>query len=371
MATPYNSSFVQYDGQFFNQTLLNEFNYTIYSNGTLSNASNCFLLFDTYMPVLIENGTVYNGTSCYSPIDPIRARAILGIVFGVLFGTIIVLGITSLRKHGLSYLPVEKKFKLVSRRWQWYWLVTSAACGLISGLMAIDVDRDYLQSTALILQSIFYYVTLPATLAAVWEMTRHWGSFLERQMVDEDAFIFSQEDTRSKIEFYMPLVFYLFAFLNFFLSILRSWTPISKGSSSSATDPRFRVSAIFAVIAYFIIIASTLSSMHYYRPLSRSVPWKITLSLIFIFIRVVYNVACAWEYTISPLSNTTSPAYIYALGYLPIILVMFTMILAAWREPNEDLKIKQLRREREFNITMEMNKAAELKKASDVPKAAV
>lgn len=39
------------------------------------------------------------------------------------------------------------------------------------------------------------------------------GSFLERQHVDADAFCFPQDDKRSKIEFYIPLVFYLFGFL--------------------------------------------------------------------------------------------------------------------------------------------------------------
>jgi hypothetical protein len=39
---------------------------------------------------------------------------------------------------------------------------------------------------------------------------------MERQLVDEDAFMFSQEDRRSKIEFYIPLVFYLFGFLVLF-----------------------------------------------------------------------------------------------------------------------------------------------------------
>lgn len=101
--------------------------------------------------------------------------------------------------------------------------------------MAIDVDRNYIQSTALILQCIFYYVMMPTMLAGIWEMTRHWyglflffksfqpniwvtyhiyrGSFLERQMVDEDTFAFKQDDKRAKIEFYVPLAFYLFAFL--------------------------------------------------------------------------------------------------------------------------------------------------------------
>lgn len=39
------------------------------------------------------------------------------------------------------------------------------------------------------------------------------GSFLERQLVDEDTFAFKQDDKRAKIEFYVPLVVYLFAFL--------------------------------------------------------------------------------------------------------------------------------------------------------------
>lgn len=117
---------------------------------------------------------MFNGTNCDAPINPIATRAILGIVSSVLFAIGIMLGLTLLRKHGATHLPVEKRFRLVSRRWQWYWLICTAVCGMISGFMAIDVDRNYLQSTALIMQSIFFYVMLPAMLASVWEMTRHW-----------------------------------------------------------------------------------------------------------------------------------------------------------------------------------------------------
>jgi len=79
--------------------------------------------------------------------------------------------------------------------------------------MAIDVDRDHLPGAAIILQSVFYYGSLPTMLAAVWEMTRHWGSFEERKILDGDPFALKQDDRRSKIEFYIPLVFYLFGFL--------------------------------------------------------------------------------------------------------------------------------------------------------------
>lgn len=174
---------------------------------------------------------MFNGTSCDAPINPIGTRAVLGIICSAFFTIAIILGLTCLRKHGATHLPMEKRFRLVSRRWQWYWLVTTGFCGLVSGVMAIDVDRNYIQSTALILQCIFYYVTMPVMLAGIWEMTRHWyglflfsdnlwvtyhisrGSFLERQMIDEDAFAFKQDDKRAKIEFYVPLAFYLFAFL--------------------------------------------------------------------------------------------------------------------------------------------------------------
>lgn len=226
MADPFiplriNSTHVSYDGHTtFNESLLNEFNYTIYSNGTLSNDDRCFLAFDAYKPVLLSNGTVLNGTKCDSPIDPIETRGALGIVSAALCAVLVVTCLVCLRKHGLSHLPVGKQFRLVSRRWPWYWAVFTAAVGCISGFMAIDVDRDYLPGTAIILQSVFYYSMIPTCLAAVWEMTRHWGNFEERKIVDDDPYLLKIDDRRSKIEFYIPLVFYLFVFLVSFHSYI-------------------------------------------------------------------------------------------------------------------------------------------------------
>jgi len=273
----------------------------------------------------------------------------------------VIFALSSLTKHGRNYLPQERRFRLVSRRWAWYWLIVAAACGVVSGFTGIDVDRDYLQGTALILQNAFYYVTLPAMLGSVWEMTRHWGSLCERILVDEDPWRFPDEDRRSKIEFYLPLVFYLFAFLTFFLSVLRSWTPIPHYSWSpvhtfsknAATDPRFKASAFFGFLAWSIIVASMATSLRYY-PTARPVPWKVSLCLIIIFVRVVYNIAVAFEYNIGPLKFDSPEAYIYALGYLPVLLCMLIMAVAAWREMNDDLLIKKLRREREIKTDFEL-----------------
>lgn len=150
------------------------YNYTLYSNGTLSNGTNCWLSFNEYKPQVLLNGTVLNGTSCYSPINGIGRRGGIGIAFGALFATTIVFTLMNLRKHGKRYLPHEKRWKVIGRRWQWYWMLFIAVCGTISAVTGIDVDRDYLQSTAIILQSFFYHLMFPALLACVWEGVRHW-----------------------------------------------------------------------------------------------------------------------------------------------------------------------------------------------------
>ncbi|CCX15942.1 hypothetical protein FPQ18DRAFT_404557 [Pyronema domesticum] len=362
MASPYNETHVQFDGHYFNETLLKEFNYTIYGNGTLSNDTNCFLVFDVFNVFFLPNGTSINGTSCSIPIHNIATRGGLGIAFGAIFAILIILATTCLAKHGAVHLPLSKSFRPVSRRWPWYWLLVAGTCGCISGMVAIDIDRDYLQGTALILQNIFYYVLLPATLASVWEMTRHWGSLCERILLDEDPWRFPHEGPRDKAEFYLPLVFYLFGFMTFFLSVLRTWTMVSKGTWSpdvsaaiaASTDGRFKASSIMAFIAWCVIWGSVFTSVKYYQPVSRHVPWKIPISMTFLLIRIIYNIGVAWEYDIGPLRPTAPVAYIYALGYAPIALAMLTMVIWGRMEPNDDIRIKDLRRERERATDFEL-----------------
>lgn len=305
---------------------------------------------------MLENGTIINGTKCDSPVDNIETRGALGITFAVLFATFIMWGLVNLRKHGQSHLPVEKQFRLVSRRWPYYWLIFTAAVGCISGFMAIDVDRDRIPGTAIILQSVFYYVSLPMILAAVWEMTRHWGSFEERKVLDEDPFALQAEDRRSKFEFYLPLIFYLFGFLTFFMSVLRTWTPITKQhfptAHLTATDPRFRASSIFSVLALLTILFSSIITTHYYRV---SMPLKVPLSLIFLSIRIVYGLICTfglWE--INAMNIDANSGFVYGLGYAPMVLVLLIMCIGGWREENEDLIIIRKRRERDFRDEVEL-----------------
>jgi hypothetical protein len=161
-------------GLHYNLTALRYFNYTFYTNNTISNNSKCYLVSDKYKPIFLNNGTWINSTTCYVPIFGIRERGKLGIAFATLFTVCLLFTLVNLKKHGMQYLREDKRFRLVGRRWQWYWMVFVCACGLIGTISSVDVDRDFLQDMAIILQSFFFYLMYPGTLAAVWEAVRHW-----------------------------------------------------------------------------------------------------------------------------------------------------------------------------------------------------
>jgi hypothetical protein len=171
---PGNATDTVINGVHFNRTALDLWNYTIYSNGTISNASSCYLIFNQYQPIMYSNGSWVNGTSCYNPYYGIGTRGALSITFAALFALTIMFTLMNLRKHGRMFLKENKRFRIVGRRWQWYWMSFVAACGIISCITGVDVDRDYLQSIAIMLQSFFFTLMLPGTLAIVWEATRHW-----------------------------------------------------------------------------------------------------------------------------------------------------------------------------------------------------
>lgn len=162
------------NGVHFNLTALNEFKYALYSNNTISNNSKCYLIFDNFKPHMLDNGTWINATTCYIPYYGIGTRGAASIAFGAAFGMSLMFTLVNLRKHGRLHLREDKRFRVVGRRWQWYWMLFVAACGMISTLTGVDVDRYYLQQMPIVLQSFFFMLMLPGALAMVWEGTRHW-----------------------------------------------------------------------------------------------------------------------------------------------------------------------------------------------------
>ncbi|EEQ85720.1 hypothetical protein, variant [Blastomyces dermatitidis ER-3] len=350
----------------FNRTALEYFNYILYSNGTLSNGSNCWLSFGMYQPSMLSNGSFINATSCYFPVEGLEARGSAGIAFASMFAITIMFTLINLRKHGKRFLPLEKRWRVIGRRWQWYWMLFVAACGTISCFMGIDVDRNYLQGLALSLQSLFFYLLLPGLLAAVWEGVRHWGSWQERQICDRDTVAFSEASTREKQEFYLPLIFYLFGWLNFFMVIPRNWNSIPKQRSEdqtmsvakpSATDGRFKAGSILAAVCLVIICYSLGHSVYRYkeRPVNRSslitfyltsAPLKFIICIILTGLRVGFGVASTFSWDISPVKYDGNAGWLYGLGYAPALLVLVVLNIWGYIDPNEDKYLIEQRRER-------------------------
>lgn len=167
----------------FNLSTLQHWKYTLYSNSTLSNASACYLVFTPYTPAyLFPNGSFTNATSCYSPINPIGPRGSLSLVFGTFFSITLLFTLVNLGKHGRSHVSSSWTIPGRSRRLKgtlgrkapWYWMLFTATCGVVSSFTGVDVDRDYLQSTACVLEAFFYTLMLPGLLACAWEACREW-----------------------------------------------------------------------------------------------------------------------------------------------------------------------------------------------------
>ncbi|KAF2174772.1 hypothetical protein K469DRAFT_704375 [Zopfia rhizophila CBS 207.26] len=350
----------------FNLTALKKFNYTLYTNKTISNSSRCYLIFDNFRPSMLSNGSWVNATTCYIPYYRIHGRGIASIVLASLFCISIMFTLINLRKHGRLYLREDKRFRVVGRRWQWYWMLFVAACGMISTLTGVDVDRYYLQQMPIILQSFFFMLMVPGALAMVWEATRHWGSWQERQIVDRDPFVLPQDDKRAKTEFWLPLIFYLFAWLNFFMVIPRSWTPIQKQNTPeqkeniarpAATGPRGKVGAVLAVMAWFVICYSLYHSIKCYKPRTtgiwnkfnsfcRHCPAKLFVTILLLAVRLGYGIASAWFWDLSIFQDNVVIGWPFGLGYGPIFLILFVFEIAGFIEENEDKIIIQQRRDR-------------------------
>ena len=198
------------NGLAYNRTALRDWNYTYYEgNGTLSNASACYLVFGQYRPSFFANGTFSNATSCSSSINLIQTRGTLCLIFGSLFGVSILFSTINLRKHGRSYLPRENRWKAIGRRWQFYWMLFCRCmwhdlcirwCGCRSRLPAESSDE---------LAMLLLTLLMPGLNAALWESVRHWGSWQHRQIQDANPFAFRHGDLRSRVELYLPLLFYL------------------------------------------------------------------------------------------------------------------------------------------------------------------
>ncbi len=359
----------------FNLTTLEHWNYTLYDNGTLSNGSWCILTFEPYTPSLLHpNGSFINATWCYTPINPLGTRGKIGVGFAVGFGLLLVTTLMSLRKHGRLFLPAEKRFRPIGRRWQWYWGILTCITALISLFTAVDVDRYYMPEIPIVLTSFFWYLMQMCTMALVWEAVRHWGSWMERQFIDPDPFVLPQDGRRYLFEFFIPLVFYLFLWLNFFLLVPRNWGVIEKQRSieqtndvamPGATDSRFKAAAFMLFVAWLVTVVSLRHSIQHYLPRNRgllnraigiltSTPPRLLSLLLLSLGMIAYQALCAWEFQYSVLKVDGDRLAIFLGGYAPSLLILLVQAIYGWIAPNEDRELIRQRRIRGAEVDRDL-----------------
>lgn len=370
-----NSSDTVISGLHFNITTLEHWNYTLFSNGTLSNGTKCYLTFEPFAPALIfPNGTFINATKCWHPVHPIGARAGTGLGFAVVFGLSLVLTLVALNKHGKLHLPSEKRFHPIGRRWQWYWAIFTCATALISLFTNIDVDRYYLPEIPIVLTSFFWYLMQIGAVACTWEAVRHWGSWMERQFIDPDPFRLREEGRRYWVEFFLPLVAYLFMWLNFFIVVPRSWGRIEHqrypeqtltDAEPTATDSRFKSAPFFLFATWVLTVFSLWHSIRHYCPRNRGIinrttglfkfmPWRFMLIIPLCFIIPLFQAMVAWNFEWSPLNVKGKPEAIYPGGYAPALLIVIIQGIYGLLSPNEDRELIRQRRERGQTLDVEL-----------------
>ncbi|KAL5387459.1 hypothetical protein PMIN02_008120 [Paraphaeosphaeria minitans] len=226
-----------------------------------------------------------------------------------------------------------------------------SACAMISLFTGVDVDRYYLQQMPIMLQTFFFTLTLPVALAAVWESIRHWGSWQERQLVDADPYGMPPSARHVRIQFYTPLVFYVLAWLTFFLTIPKPWSPIQKQNTPeqtrdiaipAATDARAKAGALVAALAWAVIAFSlthTLRTFHPGKPLLSALPKHLLLNLLFLALCTAYAIASSFSWSLALANQHVSIAYPFAMGYAPLLLILLTANVAGFRTENEDKQL--------------------------------
>ncbi|EQL01595.1 hypothetical protein OCS_02686 [Ophiocordyceps sinensis CO18] len=352
----------------FNLTTLRHFNYTHYSNQTISNGSHCFLTFAPYQPAyLYTNGSFVGATWCYVAIDPIGTRGYVGIGFAALYGLALILALTLLAKHGARYLPVEKRFYPISRRWQWYWGCFVCACALVSLISNVDIDRYFLQELPIVLTIFFWFLLCQGTLGLTWEAVRHWGSWLERQYIDPNPFVYRSDERPPRPGRFL-------AAANFFLAVPRNWTFVEMQRSPdqirtqvipAATDNRFKAAAFCLAMAWLTIVFSLHHSIRHYKPrdrglwnrgvgLVRAVPLRLALIIPLCLALIIYQAFMSFVWDFSIIKYDGSVPIMFAWGYGPSLLILYIQIVYGYSSPNEDKELMRQRRERGEMVNREL-----------------
>lgn len=154
----------------------------------------------------------------------------------------------------------------------------------------------------------------------------------------------------------------------------RSWGSIEKQrdpdqarliAEPTSTDTRFKVAAFLLFCGWLTTVFSLHHSIKHYKPKNRGLfnrsigifrytPTKFLLTLPLSLVMIGYQAAIAFDFSISPLNFRPNLATVYALGWVPIALIMLVYEVAGYYDPNEDRELLRQRRIRGAEADIEI-----------------
>jgi hypothetical protein len=167
-------------------------------------------------------------------------------------------------------------------------------------------------------------------------------SFKHRQVHDSDPFAFRPTGTQAKLDFYLPLVFYAFDWMVFFLVIPRGWTFVQKQRSEAqistsarpaALDARFKAGSLLATVCLGFTVFRLAYTSRVYRV---QIPWPLLQAVILMAIRLAYMLTGSWVWPISPYRLDVNIGWLYGLGYGPILLILCLLNFRGYLNENEE-----------------------------------
>lgn len=325
-----------------------------YFNGTISNQTQCYMLRVPFFPEIFPNGTIVNGTGCSSPINPIASHSISGIIFAVMFLLLLPFCVFSLARHGRRAYSAKNRLYPYGKRWEFYWQIITIIFMLMSSFFAIDIDRVVVQGGSTGAFDLFWSAALPTTQAAIWELSRNWGQIESDKYREARPEISLEQHERRKttqFAFWMPLLFYAIDFLALFLTAFTSWTAVYQGNIYAATSARFKIGAIFSVLAYLVNLWIIINAVYAYRPNLRQLHfYTVLFSMTVVLVRIIYTnyqMYLPHGYEVSAYNPQVSVVYTILFGYLPTVLIFASHNYRGLKMENVDKKMLRDRLERE------------------------
>jgi hypothetical protein len=150
------------------------------------------------------------------------------------------------------------------------------------------------------------------------------------------------------------------------MSVPRSWNNVTEQggfiqqmtiAEPTATDGRFKASAILLCLSWFVVLYNVRHILYYYKPrkygpfsfitsLIQYLPARFFLNIMLVAIYLAYLVASTWKFNISLMKYDGPASWAFSFGYTPCLLIIIIFNIWGFLEENEDKQLMKQRIER-------------------------